>query len=242
MYSRSFLGAFAQEHNASVADQLPPSLQHACFAQLQHHNANKCPDVSTIQAWADRHGVVCLTATCSFYTKANSVDEMRGGLKPSDAYKHQTQAILSVFRSYYNASSFIGVHVRTEGDFEHACKVWPIRGGKICWASEVDITKFLLARHNAGSIIMVLSGAPISKLPSLCATFTCVARRSLISNTNLVPQVSTSMTSIAYLDFLLALTAEAFYGNYYSSFSQEVVAEFAAIGKGGNALYYNALV
>lgn len=238
-YSRDHVEKFARERNFSVVDNLRVGLVPSCLAQLQHHLANTCPSSNTKLLWARSQNVVCLTSQCSFYQAESGpvqVQEMRGALYPSDMFKVAVSLALKKLKQMHNTTGYISVHVRTESDFQRACQKWPIRDGKICWASESDIAKYLMTKVKAGSLIFVASGTKSSNLTTLCHHFTCITRAMLIADSDLGRFISIKRTSIAFLDWLLAVEGTKFFGNSYSSFSHELMAEFR--GRNNHEAYF----
>ena len=245
LYSVAHLKRHARSLNFTVTDALPENLVPSCTSDLL---SNDCPHVSgQIHMLHEKElrGVVCLSFSCSFLDywqhksepsveSSAALDLVRPGLVPSRDFREQVKKLLTKLPDVSRgADSFVTVHVRTEADFEAACKDWPSdKWGRVCWANEVDICNFLLSRLPKSSMLLIASGHDSASLPNICGNFTC------FDKTVLGYEPSPHLTVNAFIDWGLAMHGKAFYGNIYSSFSQEMVAEFRSKQLGPYE-YYN---
>ena len=238
LYSVEYLKQYADSLNFTVTDDLPQDLASSCNSDLFN---NTCPSyvAGQIQDFHERaqRGVICLPSHCSLYfigAGSEALDLVRPGLKASFFYQNQAANLLAKLSTVGNgADSYVTVHVRVEADFEAHCKGKKLgKSGHSCWAAEHDICNFLLSQLPKSSLLFIASGHRKEALLSLCGNFTCFDKHTLGY------EPSPHLIINAFIDWLLALRGKAFYGNMYSTFSREMVAEFRSKRLGPSA-YYN---
>ena len=243
-----YLKHHAASLNFTVTDALPENLDSFCNSDLL---SKDCPPHVSGQIHSfhekEQRGVVCLSFDCSFrdywqpksgplIESSEALDLVRPGLVPSLFFQDQVTKLLANLPSIGSvAESFVTVHVRVEADFEAACngKIWARDAwGHVCWANEADICDFLLLRLPKSALVFLASGHDMAKLPIICGNFTCFDKHMLGY------KPSPHLIVNAFVDWGLAMHGTAFYGNIYSSFSQEMVAEFRS-KQLGPFEYYN---
>jgi len=108
-----------------------------------------------------------------------------------------------------------------------------------CYVDDGRLLDFL--QHKAaipsGTMVLVTSDNHLDHFPLLCGVYRCVHKMQVWSPAESDLRHANSTLVLAYLDFLLAGEARAFYGNMFSSFSGELLAEFHANNK--EAQFYN---
>ena len=105
-----------------------------------------------------------------------------------------------------------------------------------------DLLLNFLQNHAAvpdGALVLISSGKQLSSFPLVCSIYRCVQKSQVWGSSKSPLKHSDSTLVLAYLDFLLAREASAFYGNRFSSFSQELVTEFQDLGRPSQ--FYNPL-
>ena len=124
---------------------------------------------------------------------------------------------------------FYSVHVRTEGDFVHACKVWDARIDSLqCFLTVGEIAEELEQRIPHGSLLYVFPPQSPEALHELCNNrYKCIHRDSID------PALELAYNERALLDSAVVGHAAGAYGNIYSTMSVEVVASAWADGKPG---------
>lgn len=144
---------------------------------------------------------------------------------------------------------FTTVHVRLEGDWPGHCRYIHAKHAQApmrCLIGDDEIAA-KLQRHNVmpGSLLHIASGVPIGKLTTLCSQYLCFQSgtllKTLIASMDvdevlaLQPLVGPSKCLTrevkAVVDFWMATYAQAFFGNFISSFSIELAAEMRYLGK-----------
>ena len=90
------------------------------------------------------------------------------------------------------------------------------------------------------SLLLIASEAPHHRFSQLCESYVCIHKDMIWSPADSdIGHAHTTLVK-AYIDYLLASNAHTFYGNRFSSFSVEMVAQFRHIGKG--ATFYNTIL
>lgn len=111
-----------------------------------------------------------------------------------------------------------------------------------CFMTDEMIRDFLRdeVRLKAGSRVLIASEEGLEKFFLTCANYTCMHKRDFWTPSTSKIRHANSTLVQAYVDYLIAGHAEAFYGNRFSSFSQELVDEFK--DKGKPAQYINIIL
>ena len=110
-----------------------------------------------------------------------------------------------------------------------------------CFVDDSLLLEFLQyhAAVPGGALVLISSGKHLISFPLVCSVYNCVHKSQVWDSAESPLKHSDSTLVLAYMDFLLAKEACAFYGNRFSSFSQELVAEFQDLGR--PTQYYNPL-
>ena len=96
------------------------------------------------------------------------------------------------------------------------------------------------AKLPSKSLLLIASEASVDTFPRLCESYVCIHKDMIWSPENSSIKHSDTVLVKAYLDYLLAGNAQTFYGNRFSSFSAEMVAQFRHKGK--RATFYNTIL
>ena len=124
--------------------------------------------------------------------------------------------------------TFYGIHIRTEGDFAHACSVWDARiDGLRCWLDIYDIADEV-DKHGVvgGSLLYVFPAQDLENLSALCgAKYRCIHRDMAD------PAQDLAYNEKALLDYAIVGQAAGVFGNIYSTMSVEVIASARANAK-----------
>ena len=160
-------------------------------------------------------------------TVANSLQfaEARKWLKPASYFEDRAQAVVGTLLGD-NEAFDAAVHLRTEGDFVHACTVWPRIDGLRCMMNDVEIAEALQGQGVApGCLLYIFPSAASEAVSTLCQQYRCTHRGEVDAAEDLL------YNERALLDFSIAVHASAAYGNIYSTMSVELVATMRAEGK-----------
>lgn len=209
-----------------------------------------CPSVGNLTAamltWADAYGVVCVTAKCSFYMQKPGPTDIklnayRPALKLSPVFEREVDMILGEVAVRYNTTRYVAVHARVEGDWKAECpaaeQAWAVGNtGYTCYIDEAGIAAFMKPRVPAGSLVFIASGAPLESFKVLCSLYRCWNRQLVRPVAG--PGVLQKSTSHAFTDLQLAMHGAAFFGNFYSTFSNEVQRHLYPL-VGDDATWYN---
>jgi hypothetical protein len=150
---------------------------------------------------APTNGTLCLDSDMTFYRLTEGITASRGYVKllgnplteeveekpllraalvPAPRWTALADAVVARLLAASGAETFVSLHPRTEGDFRHACNVWPAEGpvgGPVlsCWADPATLLAVVRASGVAcGSVALVMSEmasqAPdlAAALPELC--------------------------------------------------------------------------
>ena len=184
----------------------------------------------------------------------------RAALVPSPKYLAVADAVVAGLQRVSGSTSFVSVHPRLEQDFVVACDKW--RGspgwqafdGKVmsCLDDEAPILA-ALREHGVpcGSPAMVMSGTAslvagglANAMPVLCGAacgacsescyhIKCYSRDEVWQRTSDVAD----MLQRGMVDYMVAQRSSAFFGNFYSTMSQELYYRHKAAGR--PAYFYN---
>ena len=111
-----------------------------------------------------------------------------------------------------------------------------------CYVDDHLLLDFL--QHQAavpnGALVLIVSEKHSDRFPMVCGVYQCLHKSHVWSPSDSLLKHADSTLVLAYLDFLLAGKANAFYGNMFSSFSIELVAEFQDHSR--KSSYYNPVL
>jgi hypothetical protein len=102
---------------------------------------------------------------------------------------------------------------------------------RVCGVGDIFLADFLRARFPTGTVLLIHSGTRKESFPTLCESFACVEKQELPNI------IGSSFLEQAFADFVLAQESDAFFGNIFSSFSDEV--DSARLDAGKRTEFYN---
>ena len=97
-----------------------------------------------------------------------------------------------------------------------------------CYVTDEHLNKYLqdIAGLSKGTVILITSQEPLDMFPMVCEAYKCIHKSEFWTpEQSNIRHANTTLVQ-AYMDYLLAERATAFYGNVFSSFSVDLVAAF----------------
>ena len=216
---------------------------HRCTLVLHHRwlrFPNACP---SMQLWRDvlsdipgiERDVVASIHPMEWhkwYLNSGHFHWARSYLRPSPRILQQAKEAASEIHALYGVSYFFALHHR-QGDFASACNAWgdtAIDGMK-CYVSpnETYDVLYRVYRIPERVVLLIAPPQPLHSLGKLCQSYQCVHREMLPhfmkATEGLMPMV------LAQYQFALAMQSARAFGNIYSSWSVELVANMRLAGK-----------
>lgn len=111
-----------------------------------------------------------------------------------------------------------------------------------CFVDDKRLLDFLQKEISlpGGTLVLIASEKGLTDFPLLCKLYVCIHKNDVWSSSKSTLKHADSTLVMAFMDFLLANQAYAFYGNRFSSFSQSLVTSFREVGK--KAQFYNTIL
>lgn len=262
---RRYAARYSMELAEQYTD-MPEETMAVCIEQLSRHYPGN-PIGAQKQYWAKvlhelppekRPRAVCLNDLASIYHTHRLLDqtplpggmdspaggwmdagEIRDALEPSTLFATEVNNILEGVQALFGRKEFVALHLRTELDWVHHCTLAPrlFSDKHRCFMDDQEVDSFLMHQEKLPKDTILFVCSDRKELPELCNTYKCFKRDDVWTNRN--PEIVDNLTreTRAFLDYLLALRANAFYGQMHSTFSNELYRTFKR--KGGYARYYN---
>jgi hypothetical protein len=112
-----------------------------------------------------------------------------------------------------------------------------------CYIKDAGMLKALVSEKvpaNTTLLIMNGNGADLDRFdafPLLCKTYRCIRKEMFWALSEAPPELVQSLTSLAMIDAVIAQQGSHFFGNLYSTLSQDLY--FSRIAAGQRAAYFN---
>ena len=156
----------------------------------------------------------------------------RKWLRPSLQYRDRAAAVVKLVLPHNEP--FVALHLRTEADFVTACGLWDKIDDLRCLLTVEEIA-VQVEKHGVkqGSRLYIFPVEQKEALAPLCHDkYQCLER----GDAGVHEQLQNNEGAL--LDFTIAMQADLFLGNLYSTMSVELVASMRAEGKRGEFLNY----
>ena len=152
-------------------------------------------------------------------------------LQPAKHILRRAEFAASEIHALYSAKYFFAVHFR-QGDFQQACPSWEGAIDNLrCMISADEAFHAIHTRFKVPeqSVLFILPPHPLESLGQLCEVYKCTHRELLPHFKHATEDLTE--TEVAQSQFALAMQSARAFGNIYSSYSVELIANMRLAGK-----------